>query len=164
MPSAARTCVSFANFSYIGKMRLEIAPRLHAAQVPVVTIGTNHVLPFAERRVVPVLAADERVLARPGRREEVPAPAPAHDSRLGRDLQRLEPAALEDLPVRLGVLAEALVEPRLVAVERIAVLHDELADADQPAPRARLVAVLRLEVVPDLRQLLVRLDFAPVEG
>src|SRR5207247_3259149 len=51
MPSAARTCVSFANFSYIGKMRLETAPRLHAAQVPVVTIGTNHVLPFAERLV-----------------------------------------------------------------------------------------------------------------
>src|SRR2546423_651403 len=50
-----------------------------------------------------------------------------------------------------------------VAVERVRVLHDELADAEQPSPRARLVAVLDREVVPELRQLLVRLDLACVE-
>ena len=77
---------------------------------------------------------------------------------------RLEPAALPDALVGDRMLAEADVEAGLVAVERVAVLHDELADADQPAARARLVAILRLKVVPDLRQLLVRLELAPVEG
>ena len=62
------------------------------------------------------------------------------------------------------MLAEALVEPGLVAVERVAVLHDELAEAEQTTTRARLVAVLRLEVVPDLRQIPVRADLSPVEG
>ena len=40
---------------------------------------------------------------------------------------RLEPAPLEDARVRLLVLREARVEPGLVAVERVRVLHDELA-------------------------------------
>ena len=62
------------------------------------------------------------------------------------------------------MLLEALVEPGLVSVERVGVLHDELAEAEQAATRARLVAVLRLKVVPDLRQVLVRLDLPPVEG
>src|SRR5437762_3134984 len=51
MPSAARTCVSFTNFSQIGEARLEITPCLDAAQVTVVTIGTNDVLAFAQRLV-----------------------------------------------------------------------------------------------------------------
>ena len=59
---------------------------------------------------------------------------------------------------------EALVEPLRVAVERIRVLHDELADADQAGARARLVALLRLEVVEHLRQVAVRLDLARVKG
>ena len=71
-------------------------------------------------RIVAVLAGDERVLARAGRREEVLAAAAAHDPRLGRDLDRLEPAALEDPLVGARVLAEALVEPGLVPVERVA--------------------------------------------
>src|SRR5438132_8139363 len=61
------------------------------------------------------------------------------------------------------MLAEALVEPGLVAVERVAVLHDELTDAERAAARARLVAIRGLEVVPDLRQLPVRPEFAAVE-
>src|SRR5256885_3671441 len=44
------------------------------------------------------------------------------------------------------------------------VLHDELAHAQQPAARPRLVALLRREVVPELRQLLVRLQLPRVEG
>src|SRR2546423_8249872 len=278
MPSAARTYVSFANFSYIGESRLKIASRLDAAQVFVVTIGTNDVLAFAESlvrdhvdsdpyrtdraavraegladlgvlrgpevlsqhgeelhlvqavvaaderehdaavghdrhrlrsrtgvdaqevrdsldralagsldllrgaqllgkvrrgrdtagdleigRVIAVLAPHEGVLSRAGRREEIPAAATAHDPRLGRNLHRLEPAALEDSMVRLRMLAEALVESGLVAVERVAVLHDELADAEQGSARARLVAVLCLKVGPDLWQLLVRLQLARVE-
>ena len=50
------------------------------------------------------------------------------------------------------------VEPRLVDVARVAVLHDELADAEQAAAGAGLVSELRLEVVDDHRQLAVAPD------
>ena len=59
---------------------------------------------------------------------------------------------------------EADVEAGLVPVERVRVLHDELADPQQAAARTRLVAVLRLEVVPGLRQLAVALELERVEG
>ena len=115
-------------------------------------------------RVVAVHAAHERVLARAGGREEVVRLVPAHLAALGLDLEELEAAALEDAVIRLRVLAEALVQTGLVAVERVGVLHDELADPKQPAPGPRLVPVLRLEVVPDLRKLLVRLELERVEA
>src|SRR3954454_23789243 len=76
---------------------------------------------------------------------------------------RLESATLEDAVVRLLVTAEALLEPVLVAVERVCVLHDELAHAQEPAARPRLVAFLRAEVVPLLRQLPVRLQLRAVQ-
>src|SRR5207245_986250 len=62
------------------------------------------------------------------------------------------------------VLVKARVEPLLVPIERVRVFHDELADADEPAARPRLVPVLDREVVPDLRQLLVRANLPRVEG
>src|SRR5829696_4766547 len=111
-------------------------------------------------RVVAVLARHERVLPRARRSEEVERLAPAHHPRLRFHLVDLEPAPFEDPPVRGLVLPEADVEPFLIAVERVRVLHDELADAEEAAARARLVADLRLEVVEDLRQLLVRLELA----
>ena len=75
----------------------------------------------------------------------------------------LEPAALEDPVVGRLVRTEAHLQAVLVTVERVGVLHDELADADQARTWARLVAILRLEVVPGLRQLLVALQLACVE-
>jgi hypothetical protein len=65
--------------------------------------------------------------------------------------------------MRHAIRLEAALDAVLVAVERVRVLHDELANAEQPPARARLVAILRLEVVPELRQLFVRLDLARVE-
>ena len=55
------------------------------------------------------------------------------------------------------------IEPLRVAVERVRVLHDELANPQQAAARPRLVAILRLKVVPGLGQLLVALQLARVE-
>ncbi len=43
----------------------------------------------------------------------------------------LETDAVEDAVVRLALFAEALVEPLLVAVERVRVFHDELAHPDE---------------------------------
>jgi hypothetical protein len=73
-------------------------------------------------------------------------------------------AALEDAVVGALVRPEAPLQPLVVPVERVRVLHDELADADEAPARPRLVAHLRLEVVEDLRQLTVRGDLARVEG
>ena len=114
-------------------------------------------------RVVAALARDEHVLARACRREIVDRLVAAHHPRLGLHGIRLEPAALEHPVVRVEVLAKADVETFVVTVERVGVLHHELAHAEQRSARTRLVAHLRLEVVEDLRQLLVRLQLARVE-
>jgi hypothetical protein len=81
------------------------------------------------RRVIAVLAGDEHVLARPGWRQVVERLAAAHHPRLGLDAGDLDPAAVEDPLVGAAVPLEALVKPGLVTVERVRVLHDELADA-----------------------------------
>ena len=114
-------------------------------------------------RVVAVLAPDERVLARAGRRQEVDAELAAHDPALRLDVVRLQRAAGEDLLVRVAVRLEARAHALLVTVERVGVLHDELADPQESAARTRLVAILRLEVVPELRQIAVALELARVE-
>ena len=60
--------------------------------------------------------------------------------------------------VRAVLRLVAGVEPGLVAVGAVGVLHHELADPDEPAARARLVAPLGLEVVDLLRELPPRPD------
>ena len=59
---------------------------------------------------------------------------------------------------------EGPVEAGLVEVEGVGVLHREFAHAQEPALRARLVAELRLELVPDLRKRLVRAQLRRVIG
>ena len=114
--------------------------------------------------IVAVRARDEGVLARAGRSEVVDRLAPAHHPGLGLHRDGLQPAALEDPLVCAGVLLEAHVEPGLVAVERVGVLHHELAHAQEAAARTRLVTALGLEVVEDLRQVAVRAELREVEG
>jgi len=75
----------------------------------------------------------------------------------------VQAAALKDALVGGPVQFEALREALLVAVERVRVLHDELADAQQTAAGTGLVAVLDREVVEDLRQLPVALKLARME-
>ena len=50
------------------------------------------------------------------------------------------------------------VEARLVNVERVGVLHPELARSEHARPGACFVALLRLDLVPHLRQLAIRAD------
>ena len=85
-------------------------------------------------------------------------PGAAHDPDVGPDGDRVEPEALEDRLVGAVLLAIAHVEPGVVEVAAVGVLHDELADADQAAARARLIAELRLEVVELDRELAIALD------
>ena len=58
----------------------------------------------------------------------------------------------------------AALEPFLVAVEAVGVLHRELAGAQDAGARPRLVAFLGLKVVEDQRQVPVGADLgAPVD-
>ena len=104
--------------------------------------------------VVAVLAGDERVLAR-ARTARGSRPTRCRPSSPTRPARRSTRArsARRSGGRRASCARKLSLEPGLVAVERVRVLHDELADAEQAAARARLVAVLRLEVVPGLRQL-----------
>ena len=70
----------------------------------------------------------------------------------------VETEPLEGPDVGAVLRLVAGVEPGLVAVAAVGVLHDELADADEAAAGARLVAPLGLEVVDLHRQLAVRPD------
>src|SRR4029079_514347 len=78
------------------------------------------------------------------------------DVRPNRD--RVEAESSEDAAIGGVVLAIADIEPGVVEVARVRVLHDELADADEAATGARLVAELRLEVIEDHRQRAIALD------
>ena len=51
------------------------------------------------------------------------------------------------------------IESRRIDVKRVRVFHDELAHAQQSRLRTRFVAELRLNLIPNLRQLLVAAQF-----
>ena len=51
-----------------------------------------------------------------------------------------------------------------IEIEGVGILHDELAHAQQAGFRPRLIAELGLNLIPDLRQLLVAAQFAARNG
>ena len=71
------------------------------------------------------------------------------------DDDKPEPAPREDGAIGPIMQVVALVQPFRVQVEAVAVLHKELPHPQQPRLRPRFIAKLRLDLVPDLRQLLV---------
>ena len=95
------------------------------------------------------------VLARRARRHVLVRADAAHHPDVGLHAVPLEPDPVEDPVVGLAVALVVGVEALAVAVERVGVLHDELARAQQPGARARLVALLDLEVVEAERQVAV---------
>ncbi len=66
-----------------------------------------------------------------------------------------EPTTIENPAVDVIVLEIGNVEPGRIDVERVGVLHKELAHAQQARFRPRLIAKLGSDLIPDLRQLLV---------
>ncbi len=105
------------------------------------------------RGVVAAIADRDLVLAGGRRRHVLVGAGAAHEAGVRLDLPVDEAAAIEDARVRLLVQRVALVQARHVAVERVGVLHRELAGAQDAAGGPRLVALLRLDVVPDLREI-----------
>ena len=85
----------------------------------------------------------------------------AHHAGVRADDDEVEPDPAEDPLVGPPVVLVLLVQPRLVPVERVGVLHRELADPDQSAAGARLVTPLGLDVIDDHRQLAVGADLLP---
>ena len=68
----------------------------------------------------------------------------------------LEAEPVEDLDVRVPMGLVRLLQPDVVDVEGVGVLHHELAAAQQPGAGPRLVPVLGLDLVERQRQVLVR--------
>ena len=99
--------------------------------------------------------ADEGVLAVLGDGQELLAGRAAH--RAGHRLHDhvLEAEPVEDLDVGVAVRVVGLLQPGVVDVEGVGVLHHELAAAQEAGPGPRLVAVLGLDLVEAERQVLV---------
>ena len=76
--------------------------------------------------------------------------SPAHEPAVALHPVELQPAAAEYAVVRIDMLGVALLQTRVVEVEGIGVLHEELAHAQHAAFGPRLVPELELQLVPRL--------------
>ena len=118
--------------------------------------GRTHLDGLDVGGVVAQRAAHVGVLADRGPRQELLGLRAAHGAGGGLDDDVLEAEPVEDPDVGVTVPLVGLVEPGVVDVEGVGVLHHELATAQQPGARPRLVAVLVLDLVDRQRQVLVR--------
>ncbi len=105
--------------------------------------------------VVAGRAVDDRVLAGVGDHLELMRAVAADGAGVGRHRAELQAQAVEDAAVGGVHRVVAAAGRVLVAVERVRVLHRELAAAHQAEARTALVAELGLDVVEVLGQLLV---------
>ena len=108
--------------------------------------------------VAALAAEDDLVLAGVGVGHVLVADLAAHHARVALDHHEAEAAAPVDAVVGLDVQAVALLQGLVADVEAVGVLHDELPCAQDAALGTGLVALLGLEVVPHLRELLVAVD------
>ena len=138
----------------VDEQRLAVAFRLEVFDWGQLRGGLLHI-----RGVVALLAADDLILARRGAHHELLRLRSAHRAGVRVDHHVLQPAAVEDAAVGVVVLEIRDVEPGGVHVERVRVLHDELAHAQQARLGTGLVAELGLNLIPDLGKLLVAAQF-----
>ena len=103
-------------------------------------------------------AGQDRVFARRRRFDKLVGVRPAHHPGVAAHGHRVEAATAEYVDVGFVNLVVPPVQVFAIHVERVPVLHRELAHADQPAPRARFVPELRLNLVQQARQLPVASD------
>src|SRR6266487_2295703 len=68
-------------------------------------------------------------------------------------------AACKDTLVSFTLILKRAVQTSFIQVKGVRILHDESAHAHQTGFWTRLVAKLHLNLIPDLRQLLVRAKF-----
>ena len=89
--------------------------------------------------------------------------AAAHHPGIGADDDEVEPGAAKNALVGAPVIPILLVQPGLVPIETVRVLHRELAHPDQPTTRAGLVPPLGLDVIDKHRQLAIGIDLLPCQ-
>ena len=114
--------------------------------------------------IVAAVGLEDRVLAGVTDDHELVGRRTADGAGLGFDHLVGQPAAIEDPAVRPVHPVVCLVEPPGPVegqVERVRVLHDELAAAKHAEARPGLVAVLRLDLIEGQRKLSVALDVGP---
>ena len=114
--------------------------------------------------VAGLLAVEDDVLAARRRHDELVRVLAADGAAVGFDLDGRQSAAAEDVAVRHAHPLVRDVQPFLVGVEGVSVLHDELAAAEQSRAGARLVPELGLDLVDVERQVPVRLDVGARDG
>src|SRR5262249_5385013 len=108
--------------------------------------------PAARRRdlevcgVLTLLAHRDDVLAALHEHLELRAGAAAHRAGVRGHHAIVEPEAVEDAPVSETHRLVALHRARIVHVERIGILHGELAAPEEPRARPRFVAILGLDL------------------
>src|SRR5256885_1077033 len=102
--------------------------------------------------IVAAPADRDLALARRARSHELVRPEAAHHPGVRLHDPEAQATALEDLAVGRRVGGVRAVEGGRVGIERVGIFHDELAGAEHARARPRLVALLRLDLVPDLRQ------------
>jgi hypothetical protein len=100
--------------------------------------------------------ADEGVLAHGRGVQELLGARTAHQAVVGGDDDVLQPELLEDPLVRVALRLVRGILALVGVVERVRVLHRELAPAQQAGARTGLVAVLVLDLIDRQRQVLVR--------
>ena len=119
--------------------------------------------PTRRRGVAAAGTAEHHALARVGQHHELVADVAADLARRCLHVTERQTAAGEDPTVRLAEVTVGRVQGGLVGVERIGVLHGELAAAHDAEAWADLVAELRLDLVERERKLAVRSHFVPHE-
>ena len=87
--------------------------------------------------------------------QELLAAGAAHEAVVGGDDDVLQPEPLEDALVRVALQLVRGIQPLVGVVERVRVLHRELASAQEAGTGPRLVAVLVLDLVDRERKILV---------
>jgi hypothetical protein len=103
-----------------------------------------------------VLALDEEVLADSCPSHELVVHAATDLSGFGFDDDVLQPATFEHALVRLVHHAVGLAHAVLVPIDRVGILHEELATTQEPVPWAELVAVLPFHLIHALGKVPIR--------
>src|SRR5665647_2742962 len=132
--------------------RLDLARRRHPRRRLAVGAGQSQ---LDVGGVAAFAAEDDLVLTGLGVGHVLVADAAAHHAGVALDHHAVHATALVDAVVGADVLAVALLQRLVAHVEAVRVFHDELTGAQDAALGPRLVACLGLEVIPELRQLLV---------
>ena len=142
--------------------RLDLRERLELSGSA--RLGSARRRGFGIREVVVVLAPHEQVLTDVGEGHELVVHPAADRPGIGLDGHDVQAQSVEHALVGLVHHAVGLAQPVLVPIERVRVLHQELAPAQQPVAGTPLVPILPLHLVHVDGEVLVRRELLLDEG